>query len=142
MPVDVTAAVAALTKLGDAIDAATRNAVFEGAARVDAAAKGNAPVLTGSLRRSIDIEGPTRVGLASYRARVGPTMIYGRIRELGGDIYPKQARILRWWDKAGNKVFAMHSHQVPRPYLKPAVEIVDFRRICEEHWGNAIRRTL
>jgi phage gpG-like protein len=65
---------------------------------------GDAPALiSGALRRSI------AVNLASYSgmtvAMVGPTIIYGRIQELGG--------------VAGR---GHHSHLPARPYLRPALE--------------------
>lgn len=38
---------------------------------------------TGNLQKSILIDGPNRVGPASYSAKVGPTILYGRRVELG-----------------------------------------------------------
>lgn len=55
--------------------------------------------------------------------KVGPTVIYGRIQELGGTIYPRQAKMLHWVDATGSH-FARHVTLPPRPYLKPGVEIV------------------
>ena len=62
---------------------------------------GNPPsVITGTLRRSVVIEGPIRKGFGSYEAQVGPTVVYARVQELGGG-----------------------PHDLPsRPYLKPAYE--------------------
>lgn len=42
-------------------------------------------VITGTLRRSYRTEGPERVGFGKYTAVVGPTVVYARIQELGGD---------------------------------------------------------
>lgn len=41
-------------------------------------------VVTGSLRRSFHTEGPVRIGFGRYQAMVGPSMVYARIQELGG----------------------------------------------------------
>lgn len=48
-------------------------------------APGEPPSLvTGNLRRSIRVQGPTAGGAMRWEASVGPTAIYGRIQELGG----------------------------------------------------------
>lgn len=140
MPVDAGAAEAALDLLIQRIAEATEQAVADGAALVEAAAKRNAPVRTGTLRRSIAVEGPIPVGLAVYSARVGPTVIYGRIRELGGHIYPVNVRFLRWYGADGRPVFARHVYQHGRPYLKPAVSASRrrFRAIAVRRWAEAI----
>lgn len=161
MAIETRAAQAALDDLIDRVTRATSAAVVEGAALIEREAKGNAPVDTGTLWRSIDIEGPRRTGVARYSADVGPTVVYGRIRELGGDIYPSTQRtfvgwgvdrrgrpykiyrggLLRWFDPTGHPIFASHVHQAGRPYLKPATEAVRlrFRGIAARHWGSAIR---
>jgi phage gpG-like protein len=60
-------------------------------------------VVTGTLMRSITVEGPTGVA-GTYRSQVGPTVIYGRIHELGG--------------QAGRR----NAARLPaRPYLAPAL---------------------
>lgn len=62
---------------------------------------GNPPsVITGTLRRSIAVDGPIRLGFGSYEAQVGPTAVYARVQELGGG----------------------PSRLPSRPYLKPAFE--------------------
>ena len=69
---------------------------------------------------------------------IGPTVIYGRIRELGGMIRPIHAKKLAWplgsgggggKQKAGGKifvsdgkVFADYVQVTPTPYLRPAVD--------------------
>ena len=54
---------------------------------------------------------------------VGPTVIYGRIHELGGIIRPVHAKMLSWIDvDTGERVFA-NKVQIPaRPYLRPAFD--------------------
>lgn len=55
--------------------------------------------------------------------QVGPTVIYGRIQELGGTIFPRERKFLHWVDASGSH-FARHVTLPPRPYLKPGVEMV------------------
>jgi hypothetical protein len=66
-------------------------------------APGEPPSLvTGNLRRSIKVTGPESAGPGAWRGEVGPTAIYGRIQELGGET---------------------HRGTLPaRPYLKPALD--------------------
>lgn len=48
-------------------------------------APGEPPSLvTGTLRRSITVKGPTPLGRGRWEAQIGPTAVYGRIQELGG----------------------------------------------------------
>lgn len=42
-------------------------------------------VITGTMRRSYHTEGPVRLGFGKYTAVVGPSAIYARVQELGGD---------------------------------------------------------
>lgn len=68
-------------------------------------APGEPPSLvTGNLRRSIKVTGPEEIGPARWRSEVGPTAIYGRIQELGGD--------------TGRGTLP------PRPYMQPSVNDV------------------
>lgn len=60
--------------------------------------------VSGDLGRSISVAGPTGVA-GTFRASVGPTMIYGRIQELGGVTGRGHA-----------------SHLPARPYLRPALD--------------------
>lgn len=41
--------------------------------------------VTGTLARSEQVEGPEEIGFGHYVAAVGPTVVYGRIQELGGE---------------------------------------------------------
>ena len=52
---------------------------------------------------------------------IGPTVIYGRIQELGGIILPVHAKILSWVDN-GVRIFAKRVQIPARPYLRPAVD--------------------
>lgn len=122
MPVDVSAAIAGLDALTIRIDDATRQIVADAAHIVQANVMREAPVgkpgnttnAPGDLRRSIDVEGPHgAAGL--YEARVGPTMIYSRQRELGGHIYPKTAAALVF-RKNGAIYRVSHVYQDPNPY--------------------------
>jgi len=123
--VDVNAAVAALADMGAAMDAACREIVVDGAHIVQAASMGFAPVGDrpggGQLRRSIDVKGPRPSALGGWEAEVGPTVIYGRQRELGGHIFPVRATRLHWVDAAGVDHYASHVYQHPEPYMKPGL---------------------
>lgn len=144
------AALAAIDKLIARLDKETAKGVAEGMLRLEASAKGLAPIgpshgggWPGDLRRSIESEGPTPLGFARYVGRVGPTVVYGRIRELGGDIRPVRAPRLRWRDDSGVWRSAMFVHQDGQPYMFPATELLrrDFERIMSRHWSAAIRAT-
>ena len=81
---------------------------------------------TGNLRRSIRGE-KYRKGFASYSAIVGPTIIYGRAVELGG----------QWAPDSWKGTSAMAGF----PYMKPA--FVKFRTIAPaiiaKHIGQVVR---
>lgn len=148
-----------MSDVGTAIDAliarlvsATARATAEGAALVESAAKSNAPVKTGALVRSIEITGPVQIGVSKYQADIGPTIVYGRIRELGGHIVPKGHPYLAFlWPEAffrhpmldDGRVLLRHVYQEPRPYLKPAVEVMAnrFKNAAIRRWSDAIRST-
>jgi len=60
---------------------------------------------TGTLRRSITVQGPIPIGSGRWEASIGPTAVYGRIQELGGVT-----------GRGG-------ATQLPaRPYVRPAYE--------------------
>ena len=52
---------------------------------------------------------------------IGPTVIYGRIQELGGIVLPVHAKMLSWVDN-GVRIFAKRVQIPARPYLRPAVD--------------------
>jgi len=102
--------VAALEAMDARVDAATGTAVRDGALIIQRQAQTNASgrpgprVITGTLRRSIRVDGPHRIGTA-WEARVGPTVVYGRRVELGFD---------------GTDSLGRTYHQPPYPYFAPA----------------------
>lgn len=57
-------------------------------------------IITGALRASVRTDQPKRVGFAAYELSVGPTLVYGRVQELGGG----------------------RSNLPARPYLRPSFE--------------------
>ena len=72
--------------------------------------------LAGSIQVVLDKATPT-----SAEASIGPTVIYGRIQELGGVIKPIKAKMLSWVED-GKRIFAHMVHIPARPYLRPAVD--------------------
>ncbi len=113
-----------------------RSAVSEAALLVQAAAQRHASgrpgpnVITGTLRRSIRIQWSWRGEGGQFvdrtaQAFVGPTTVYGRIQELGGDAGRNHA-----------------AHIPPRPYLGPAVveSRDDVRAIFRRHMTTALTR--
>jgi phage gpG-like protein len=63
-------------------------------------------LVTGNLRRSVNVEGPEPEGPTGWKGQVGPTAEYGRIQELGG-------------------ITGAHNSVLPaRPYMAPAWETV------------------
>ena len=82
----------------------------------------------GNLARSIQVRKNSR-----FSGEVGPTVVYGRIQELGGEIFPKGHPFLAFYWPAGppglrhlpdGRVLVRHVTLPARPYLKPGVEIV------------------
>lgn len=72
--------------------------------------------LGGSIQTTVKKSTETRA-----EVNVGPTVIYGRIQELGGVILPVHAKVLSWVDN-GERVFAKMVHLPARPYLRPALD--------------------
>lgn len=72
--------------------------------------------LAGSIQTVITKERKTRT-----EAATGPTVIYGRIQELGGWIKPVTAKMLHWVEE-GVDIFAKAVYIPPRPYLRPAAD--------------------
>lgn len=75
---------------------------------------------TGNLRRSIKGD-PYRSGFASYSAIVGPTIVYGRSVELGGQYSPPS-----WYGTSATRGF---------PYMAPA-----FRKFQTRIQGQVMRK--
>lgn len=88
------------------------------------AGTGSPAWVNGDLERSIrSTQGV--VTTTSARASVGPWIVYGRIQEEGGDIYPRHVKWLHWRniDPGSGRVVDWYSKHVklpPRPYLAPA----------------------
>lgn len=114
----------ALAAMRDQFSMAARDALSASLHEIERQAKLNATVnpkvRTGRLRSSIIVKGPMGGG-SHWSGEVGPTVIYGRIQELGGTIFPKRAKFLHWVDGSGDH-FARHVTLPARPYLKPAAE--------------------
>ncbi|MEU5426830.1 HK97 gp10 family phage protein [Streptomyces olivoreticuli] len=118
------ALITAIRSMGSRAEAATPAAVAQAAALLEGKARANlsryshAPrtptpsppgeppaLVTGRLRSSFDILGPTSAGAGAWAAVIGPTTAYARIQELGGT--------------AGR---GHHAVLPPRPYLRPAYD--------------------
>lgn len=76
-------------------------------------------LISGALRRSVQVQGPTQDG-DDWKVTVGPTIVYGRIQELGG--------------RAGNGAILPS-----RPYMAPAWAALPARlqSIMEDTWRDA-----
>ena len=83
-------------------------------------------MITGALRDSFDMLGPTPAGAAAWRAVLGPTAVYARIQELGGQA-----------GRGGSVTLPA------RPYLRPAyddaVHDPGFMEVFVQAWRGAIR---
>lgn len=143
MPVDVSAAVAALDELMVLLDAATHDGVSDGADMVQRLGRSFAPKLSDQMASSITVTGPSPTGVASYVAMVGPTVVYGRIREIGGSI-PGRNKVMTHpflrWSYNGHWVFKRKVVQTGAKYLLHAVEGVrpQFPGIMVRRWTAAI----
>jgi hypothetical protein len=117
-------ALAALALIPQRAKAATHGGVEMAAHAMEAEAKGNAPVVTGTLRRSIYTEGPMSDG-ADVLARVGPTVVYGRRVELGFSGADSLGRVY---------------NQEGRPYMRPAYEAIlpQLAEIMRAAWASAL----
>jgi phage gpG-like protein len=77
--------------------------------------------VSGTLARSVQVDGPEEIGFGHYVAAVGPTVVYGRVQELGG--------------KAGNG-----STLPARPFLNPTAEesADDVRKVAVGEWAKVL----
>jgi hypothetical protein len=75
---------------------------------------------TNALANSINTE-VTKASDTHAETVTGPTVIYGRIQELGGWIKPITAKVLHWVED-GIDIFAKAVYIPPRPYLRPAAD--------------------
>lgn len=115
---------AALNGISERLDAGVEEAVWQAAALAEGKARallsssshqagtptpsapGDPPsLITGRLRSSFEMLGPTAAGAATWGAVLGPTAVYARIQELGGVTGRGHATVLP-----------------ARPYVRPAAE--------------------
>jgi Bacteriophage HK97-gp10, putative tail-component len=115
---------AALTAMAARVETATRAAVIEAAHVAQRASMEEAPVVTGTLRRSIITEGPISVA-GGASAQVGPSVIYGRRVELG---FFGSDSLGRSYSQAGN------------PYMERGLAAIQdqLTGIFEAAWGAAL----
>lgn len=150
MTVDVRAAIIALDKLMADLDTATRAGVSAGADRVQTLGRAYVPHTSGrgdgELAPSIVVTGPSPTGAVEYTALVGPTVDYGRIREIGGHI-PGRKKVMTHpflrWEIDGKPIFARKVYQHGAKYMLHAVE--DVRPVFQNgivapKWASAVRR--
>ncbi len=136
--------IVAAAQRGAPVAVVRASSAFQAQARRDASGRPGPKVRTGALRRSIlvmggrgPMAGPpmTAVRVAPYRwaSIVAPTVVYGRIQELGGTVRPVNPAshaaaiasgrpwMLGWGGTAGRRTsFARQVTLPPRPYLAPA----------------------
>lgn len=87
---------------------------------IQSAARQNAPVLTGTLRRSIHTE-TTEKSAQRVWVQVGTDLEYAAIHEFGGEIRPRRARALVF--EINGEVVVTQLVRIPaRPYLRPAFD--------------------
>jgi HK97 gp10 family phage protein len=116
---------AALDDTISKMSAAARQSVSEAASKLEAKAKANAPVLTGTLRRGIMTDPITPYGVGGWQTKVGPTVVYSRRIELGFNGSDSRGRLY---------------HQVGHPYFAPAFEEVarEVSDIFYRNWSKAV----
>lgn len=130
------------SRVAQAAQKATEQASLEleSRARRNASRRPGPMVRTGTLRRGIRAHPVIRVGDV-FIGRVGVSVLYGRIQELGGVIRPRRAKMLSWVGPDGKRRYARQVRIPARPYFRPAY--VDtrarFRSIAADHVGTAIR---
>jgi phage gpG-like protein len=88
-------------------------------------APGSAPdLVSGDLRRSVQVDDMLSLGQGRYSTQVGPTIVYGRIQEFGGQTGRNHATTLP-----------------PRPYVAPALEKMTpvMFEVMKSAWAAALR---
>ncbi len=104
---------------------ALKRAVLAAGHVVEAHAKINAnDVFSGKATNTLAGSIQTRIAVQEeHKAEVdvGPTVIYGRIHELGGIIKPVFKQFLHFWID-GKEIFTKMVQMPARPYLRPAVD--------------------
>ena len=127
--IGVTEFKAALDRTVAGASAGARAAVTEAAHTVQRKAMDNASgapgpdVVTGSLRRGIQVTAVRPWGVGGWQTTVGPTMIYSRRIDLG----------YHGTDAVG-RVYT----QAPKPYFTPAWSSTDLREIYVRNWRKGV----
>jgi hypothetical protein len=123
--VDVGKTILGMDALGARIHNATRTITDKGAHLIQAASRSYAPIGTpgnstnapGDLARSIIVDGPFKTG-TGYTASIGPTVIYGRQRALGGYLVPKVAPAMAF-SIYGQTFVRTLVYQKDQPFMHP-----------------------
>jgi hypothetical protein len=150
---------AAIDRLAGRANAAVEKATRRGIAFFVAAAMAHAPVAKstaavtddsgtvvaprhtgGTLRRSIHIVEVTQTGPGRWLATAGPSVIYGRFRDLGGTIVPKNVSMLRFAID-GQIVFAHSVTQKGSFYMEKGLDDLEgaIEGIFAAAWDEAMR---
>lgn len=137
----MSATIEALDALLARVQAATAKTVEQAAMVIVAEAQRNAPRKTGTLARSIYADPVSQKSATSWVTQVAPHTKYARIRELGGTILPKRARMLSWIGPDGRRRFAHQVTQTGTFYLTRAVASSGpkIRQVAAENWARALR---
>jgi hypothetical protein len=120
-------------------------AVMAGGQVIEAYAKINAEQrFSGSSTGGAGLAGSIQTVLTKNdgtgaEASVGPSVVYGRIQELGGFVEPVSAKALHFVID-GIEIFAKKVHIPPRPYLRPAAD--EHMSEIEAAVGAAIRNVM
>lgn len=93
----------------------------QGAAIVEAKAKGYAPYESGTFRRSINYRTKEK-SLNSVIIEVGTNLKYARLQEFGGTIKAKNKPFLIFRTKDGRWVKTKSVYVPPHPYMTPAMD--------------------
>jgi hypothetical protein len=83
---------------------------------------GSPPALvTGRLRSSFQIKPAYSIGDFRWKSSDRPSVVYARIQEYSGDIFPVTAKYLAWRTASGMH-FAKSVYLPARPYMRPAIQ--------------------
>ena len=103
-------------------------------------------VRTGELRASIRAHTPFESGVDVWESRTYPTVIYARLQELGGNVYPKRVKYLHWigqpeFGDAPGPQYRKHVYIPRRPYLAPGrrTAIVPYGVLARQRMAEALR---
>lgn len=95
---------------------------------------------TGRLRSSVTVE--TDIAGDRVMGRIGSNVIYARIHELGGDIFPKRAKALKFQIPGVGWRTAQKVTMPERPFLRPAImdNLEDMSRLIGKEIETAFRK--